>query len=55
MELFQFNINHKTIFIFITSIVWAINFRSTFKNIDSHMDTGSYSSLNKCKYYYIIN
>ena len=45
MELFQFNINHKTIFIFITSIVWAINFRSTFKNIDSHMDTGSYSSL----------
>jgi hypothetical protein len=45
MGLFQFNINNKTIFIFITSIVWAINFRSTFKNIDSHMDTGSYSSL----------
>ena len=45
MGLFQFNINNKTIFIFITSIVWAINFRSTFKNIDGHMDTGSYSSL----------
>ena len=45
MAFCQLNFNNKTIIIFITSIVWAINFRSTFKNIDSHMDTGSYSSL----------
>ena len=45
MGLFQLNFNNKTIIIFITSIVWAINFRTTFKTIDSHMDSGSYSSL----------
>ena len=28
-----------------TSLVWDINFRLTFKNIDVHMDLGSYSSL----------
>jgi hypothetical protein len=45
MGIFQFNINNKTFIIFITAIIWAINFRTTFKNIDSHMDSGSYSSL----------
>ena len=45
MNLFQFNINKKTLIIFITSIIWIINFRTTFENIDSHMDTGCYSSL----------
>jgi hypothetical protein len=45
MALFSLNINHKTPIIIITSIMWDINFRSTFKRIDSHMDSGSYSSL----------
>ncbi len=44
-NLFQLDIDNKTSLIFITSIIWAINFRSTFKNIDSHMDSGSYASL----------
>jgi hypothetical protein len=45
MALFQFDIDNKTLIIFMTSIIWAINFRSTFKNIDAHMDSGSYTSL----------
>ena len=45
MKLFQFDIENKTYIIFISSIIWAINFRATFKNIDAHMDTGSYTSL----------
>ena len=35
----------KTLILIIASLVWAINFRSTFKCIDAHMDLGSYSSL----------
>ena len=31
--------------ILITSLIWDINFRLTFKNMDSHMDLGSYPSL----------
>ena len=31
--------------ILITSLVWDINFRLTFKNMDGHMDLGSYPSL----------
>ena len=54
MDLFQFNISNKTLIIFITSIIWAINFRSTFKNIDSHMDTGCYSSLKYDPYLILI-
>ena len=45
MSLFQFHISNKTYIIFITSILWAINFRTSFNNIDNHMDSGSYSSL----------
>ena len=45
MALFQFDMDNKTLIIFITSIIWAINFRSTFKNVDAHMDSGSYTSL----------
>ena len=44
-NLFQLNLDNKTLIILITSIIWAINFRSTFKSIDSHMDSGSYASL----------
>ena len=29
----------------ITSLVWDLNFRLTFKNIDGHMDLGSYPTL----------
>ena len=28
-----------------TALIWDINFRLTFKNIDGHMDLGSYPSL----------
>ena len=45
MNLFQFDIENRTFVIFITSIIWAINFRATFNNIDLHMDSGSYTSL----------
>ena len=45
MELFKFEFDNKTLIIIITSIIWTMNFRSSFKNIDSHMDSGSYCSL----------
>ena len=45
MKYLQFDFDNKTLIIFITSIIWVINFRTTFKNIDSHMDSGSYISL----------
>ena len=45
MKLIEIDFNNKTLVIFITAVIWAANFRSTFKNIDSHMDTGSYSAL----------
>ncbi len=45
MALFKFNINYKINIIFITSIIWAINFRASFKNIYYHMGQGSYGSL----------
>ena len=45
MTLFKLNFENKTLTIFITSLIWAINFRTTFKNIDNHMDLGSYSTL----------
>ena len=35
----------KLLPIFITSLVWDINFRLTFKNVDAHMDLGSYPTL----------
>lgn len=45
MAFCKLNIGNKTLIIFITSIIWALNFRSTFKNIDDHMDLGSYATL----------
>ena len=45
MNLFHFDVENKTLVILMASIVWALNFRSTFKSIDKHMDSGSYSSL----------
>ena len=45
MGLFRLNYENKTNLIFITALSWAINFRTSFKNIDSHMDTGCYSSV----------
>ena len=45
MLFFNLNFENKTLIIFISSIVLVINFRTTFKNIDLHMDIGSYSSL----------
>lgn len=37
--------NNKRLFLVITSLALTINFRTTFKNIDAHMDLGSYSTL----------
>lgn len=54
MTLFNFNFDNKTLIIFITSILWVINFRTTFKNIDAHMDLGSYSSLKYNPRLYLI-
>ncbi len=40
----HFNLENKTLIIFITSIALGINFRSTFKNVDLYMDLGDYPS-----------
>ena len=45
MPFFNLNFENKTLIIFISSIIMVINFRTTFKNIDLHMDIGSYASL----------
>ena len=45
MAKFQIIQLNKTLFLIITSLVWAINFRTTFKNIHGHMDLGCYSTL----------
>ena len=45
MKYIQFDYDNKILLIFITSLIWAINFRTTFKSIDSHIDSGSYTSL----------
>ena len=45
MALFQLNYENKTNLIFITAFIWVINFRTSFKNIDDHMDTGCYASV----------
>ena len=45
MANFQIVETNKKLFTIISSLVWAINFRSTFKNIDAHMDLGCYSTL----------
>ena len=45
MENFQNVQTNKRLYLIITSLVWTINFRVTFKNIDAHMDLGSYSSI----------
>ena len=45
MALFKLHYTNKTNIIFITAILWAINFRTTFKNIYLHMGMGSYAVL----------
>ena len=45
MALFNLNLNNQTIIIIITSIIWAMNFRLSFNNINAHMDSGSFVSL----------
>ena len=37
-----------------TSLIWAFNFRTTFKNIDMHMGLGSYASLKYEPLLYLI-
>ena len=45
MRLFKLHYTNKTNLIFITAILWAINFRATFKNVYAHMGLGSFSVL----------
>ena len=45
MALFNLNLNNQTLIIIITSIIWAMNFRLSFNNINAHMDSGSFVSL----------
>ena len=54
MSLFQIDIDNKTLIIFITSFIWVLNFRTTFKNINKHMDSGSYASLKFDPYIILI-
>ena len=44
MFTFHFNFDNKIYLVFITSIVLAINFRTSFKNVDLYMDLGDYPS-----------
>ena len=44
MFTFHFNFENKIYLVFITSIVLAINFRTTFKNVDLYMGLGDYPS-----------
>ena len=44
MFTFHFNFENKIYLVFITSIVLAINFRTTFKNVNLYMDLGAYPS-----------
>ena len=54
MGLFKFHYDNKVYLIFMTSLIWAFNFRTTFKNIDVHMGLGSYSSLKYEPFLYLI-
>lgn len=45
MANFQNIQTNKKLFMIITSLVWAINFRATFENIGGHMDLGCYPTL----------
>ena len=54
MALFKFHFDKKTYLIFMTSLIWAFNFRTTFKNINMHMGIGSYASLKYEPLLYLI-
>ena len=45
MSIFKLELNKQAYIIIITSIIWAINFRLTFNNINYHMDIGNYCSI----------
>ena len=45
MGLFKLHYNNKTNIIIITALIWAINFRTTFKYIYAHMGLGSFAVL----------
>ena len=54
MALFKFHFDKKIYLIFMTSLIWAFNFRTTFKNINMHMGIGSYASLKYEPLLYLI-
>ena len=54
MAIFSFHFDKKVHLIFITSLVWGFNFRTTFKNINYHMGIGSYASLKYDPLLYLI-
>ena len=45
MGLFSFHYEKKSNLLIITALMYALNFRMTFKNIEYHMDTSCYSSV----------
>ena len=54
MAIFSFHFDKKVPLIFITSLVWGFNFRTTFNNINYHMGIGSYASLKYDPLLYLI-
>ena len=45
MGLFSFHYEKKSLLLIITGLMYALNFRMSFKNIEYHMDTSCYSSV----------
>ena len=45
MSICKLNLDNQTLIIIITSIILGINFRSSFKNVNYHMDCGNFYSL----------
>ena len=45
MTICKLNLDNQTLIIIITAIILGINFRSSFKNVNYHMDCGNFYSL----------
>ena len=45
MSICKLNLDNQTLIIIITAIILGINFRSSFKNVNYHMDCGNFYSL----------
>ena len=45
MAICKLDLNNQVLLIIVTSIVLGMNFRSSFSNVNYHMDCGNFSSL----------